>query len=83
MERFYENAILIELSKVGIKAINQVPIHVKCKEQIIEDYKLDVAVEVKVMLELSLIQDYSGSCSPTIAVHSSYWIQSRLSNQFR
>jgi GxxExxY protein len=57
MEKLYENALLIELAEAGIKVMNQVPIQVKYKEQIIGDYKLDVVVEDKVVLELKPAQE--------------------------
>ncbi|MDD2246985.1 MAG: GxxExxY protein [Proteiniphilum sp.] len=68
MEKLYENALLIELAEAGIKVMNQVPIQVKYKEQIIGDYKLDVVVEDKVVLELK-------ACSRIIPVHEAQLLQ--------
>lgn len=68
MEKLYEKALLIDLSEAGIKAMNQVPIQVKYKEQIIGDYKLDVVVERKVILELK-------ACSRIIPVHEAQLLQ--------
>jgi len=68
MEKLYENALLIELAEAGIKVMNQVPIQVKYKEQIIGDYKLDVVVEDKVVFELK-------ACSRIIPVHEAQLLQ--------
>lgn len=68
MEKLYEKALLIELSEAGLEARNQVPIQVKYKEQIIGDYKLDVVVEDKVVLELK-------ACSRIIPVHEAQLLQ--------
>ena len=68
MEKLYEKALLIELSEAGLEARNQVPIHVKYKNQIIGDYLLDVVVEDKVILELK-------ACSRIIPVHEAQLLQ--------
>lgn len=68
MEKLYERALLIELSEAGLCAMSQVPIQVKYKNQIIGDYKLDIVVEDKVILELN-------ACSKIIHVHEAQLIQ--------
>ncbi|MDD2262310.1 MAG: GxxExxY protein [Clostridia bacterium] len=68
MEKLYEKALLIELSEAGLEARNQVPIHVKYKNQIIGDYLLDVVVEDKIILELK-------ACSRIIPVHEAQLLQ--------
>jgi GxxExxY protein len=52
LERVYENALLIELRKQGLKAESQVPIHVYYEGQVVGEFFADIVVEDKVVLEL-------------------------------
>lgn len=51
LEKVYERAMLIELRKLGLTASNQIPIKVKYEEEIVGDYKADILVEKKVIIE--------------------------------
>ena len=51
LEKVYERAMLIELRKLGLTASNQIPIKVKYEEEIVGDYKADILVEQKVIIE--------------------------------
>ena len=55
LERVYEKAMLVELSKRGIKAESQVPINVSCKDQQVGEYVADLFVEDKVIVELKTV----------------------------
>jgi len=55
LEKVYENAMLVELSKRGIKAESQVPINVSCKDQQVGEYVADLFVEDKVIVELKTV----------------------------
>ena len=68
MEKLYEIALLIELSEAGLSASNQVPIQVKYRNHVIGEYKLDIVVEHKVILELK-------ACSKIIPVHEAQLLQ--------
>lgn len=68
MEKLYERALLIELEENGLKAKSQIPLQVTYKNHIIGDYKLDIIVENKVILELK-------ACSKIIPVHEAQLIQ--------
>lgn len=68
MEKLYERALLIELCQSNINAVPQVPIQVTYKNYVIGDYKLDIVVEDKVIIELK-------SCSKIIPVHEAQLIQ--------
>lgn len=47
LEKVYENALLIELKKRGLKAESQVPIRVFYKENAVGEYLADILVEKK------------------------------------
>jgi GxxExxY protein len=55
LEKVYENALLIELSKRGLKAENQVSIKVKYKGEEVGEYFADIVVEDRVMLEIKSV----------------------------
>ncbi len=52
LEKVYENAMMIELNKQGLKCQKQIPIAVYYENEIIGDYFADIIVEDKVILEL-------------------------------
>ncbi len=52
LEKVYEKAIMIELRKMGLNAQRQVEIKVFYEGEIIGDYKADIIVVGKVILEL-------------------------------
>jgi GxxExxY protein len=56
LERVYENALLIELGKQGLKAASQVPIHVYYDGLVVGDFFADIVVEDKVVLELKAVR---------------------------
>ncbi len=55
LEKVYENALMIELTKRGLNAECQVPIEVEYKGEIIGEYFADIVVDDKVILELKAI----------------------------
>jgi GxxExxY protein len=57
LEKVYENALLIELRKQGIKAESQVPISVVYKDVIVGEYNADILVENKVVMELKAVDN--------------------------
>ena len=56
LEKVYENALLIELKNLGLKAENQVPLKVTYKENIVGDYFADIIVENQVLVELKTVE---------------------------
>ena len=52
LEKVYENALMIELRKEDIHAINQSPIKVFYDGEIIGEYYADILVEGKVLVEI-------------------------------
>jgi len=56
LEKVYENAMLIELRKLGLKCSNQLAIEVHYDDQIVGDYKADILVEELVIVELKAIE---------------------------
>ncbi len=55
----YENALLAELCKRGLKAETQKAIKVKYKDVIVGDYVADLMVEDKVIVELKAEETYN------------------------
>ena len=56
LEKVYENAMLIELSNLGLKCSNQLPVEVFYDDQIVGDYTADILVEELVIVELKAIE---------------------------
>lgn len=52
LEKVYENAMIIELRKQGLKAERQEPIVVYYEEEIVGEYFADLIVENKIIIEL-------------------------------
>ena len=52
LEKLYERALMIELTKLGLKCNNQHSIKVYYDKQIVGDYIADIIVEDKILLEL-------------------------------
>ncbi len=52
LERVYENALMIELSKLGLAATNQVPVKVFYDGKEVGNYFADIIVEDLVIVEL-------------------------------
>ena len=52
LEKVYENAMLIELRKLGIEAKQQVPITVSYEGQRVGEYFADLLIEEKIICEL-------------------------------
>ena len=59
LEKVYENALLVELRKRGLKAEPQFPITVKYKDEVVGDYFADIMVEDKIILEIKAIESLS------------------------
>lgn len=59
LEKVYENAMVLELKKRGLKVQQQVPIKVKYEETTVGEYFADILVEDKVILELKAAEAIS------------------------
>lgn len=59
LEKVYENALLVELQKRGLRAEAQVPIKVSYKGEIVGDYFADIVVDGQVILEIKAIESLS------------------------
>ena len=55
LESVYEKALLIELNEAGLKAEPQKILTVKYKNKIIGEFKTDIVVEDKIILELKAV----------------------------
>lgn len=52
LEKVYENALMVAFRLAGIKAIQQAPIKVYFRGEVVGEYIADILVEDKVILEL-------------------------------
>ena len=57
LENIYQNALIIEMNKNGLKATKEIPIKVYYDGQIVGDYWADIVVEDKIILELKSIKE--------------------------
>ena len=55
LEGVYENALMIELEKSNLKAENQKAIKVFYDNKVVGEYRVDIIVEDKVMIELKAV----------------------------
>jgi len=56
LEKVYQNAMLIRLNAVGLKAIDEYPIKVHFEGEVIGDFFADILVDDKVIVELKAIE---------------------------
>jgi GxxExxY protein len=61
LENVYQNALSIELEKSGLKNEKEKPIKVYYDKNLVGDYKADIVVEGKVILELKSVKDLSAA----------------------
>ena len=59
LEKVYENALCIELTKQGLKAKQQAPIEVYYEGEVVGNYCADLLVEEKIIVELKAVQTMS------------------------
>jgi len=52
LEKVYENSLILELLEHDIKAVQQTPIKVYYKNKVVGEYKADILVEDKIIIEL-------------------------------
>lgn len=57
LERVYQNALMIELKRMGLIVSNEMPIKVYYRNEIVGEYIADIIVEDKVILELKAVKD--------------------------
>ena len=56
VEKVYENALVIALRELGLRASPQHPIQVHFRNQVIGEYFADILVEEKIVLELKAVK---------------------------
>ncbi len=59
LEKVYENALYIELKKMGLDVVQQQPIRVFYVGEVVGEYFADLIVERKVILELKAVKKIS------------------------
>ena len=56
LEKVYENALAIELRRMGLKAEQQKPLTVWYEGEVVGEYFIDILVEEKVIVELKAVK---------------------------
>ena len=57
LEKVYQKALMIELTKRGIRADSERPLKIHYESEIVGDYICDIVVEDKVILELKAVKE--------------------------
>ncbi|WP_305047080.1 GxxExxY protein [Geoalkalibacter sp.] len=57
LEKVYENALLIELETIGLRAVSQCPVSVLYQGKTVGDYFVDILVEDKVVVEIKAVRN--------------------------
>ena len=55
LESVYEKALMIELKEIGLKAASQKSLNVRYKDVLFGEFKTDIVVEDKVIIEIKAI----------------------------
>jgi GxxExxY protein len=56
LEKVYENSLSLELRQTGLKVVQQKPIQVEYRKQIVGEYIADLLVEDEILVELKAVQ---------------------------
>lgn len=56
LESVYEKALLIELRRVGIDAVRQVPLGVRFRGEVVGEFYADIVVESLIIVELKAVE---------------------------
>jgi GxxExxY protein len=57
LEKVYENALALELGRAGIHVVQQYPVHVYYREQIVGEYVADLFVDQRLIIELKAVKN--------------------------
>ena len=57
LEKVYENALNVELNFRGIKTLQQAPLKVFYKEELVGDYIADILVENEIIIEVKAVKE--------------------------
>ena len=55
LESVYEKALMIEFKDIGLKAVNQKSLNVYYKNHLVGDFKADIVVEDKIIIEIKAV----------------------------
>ncbi len=56
LEKVYENALMIELTKQGLDCKSQHPLRVKYKDNVVGEYVADIIIDDRIILELKAVK---------------------------
>jgi GxxExxY protein len=58
LEKVYENALLFELTHIGLKARQQEPINIYYRDALVGQYSADLLVEDAIIIELKIVKGF-------------------------
>lgn len=58
VEKVYENALVLEMSKKGLKIDQHYPIKVLYDDQVVGEFVADILVEKRVLVELKAVKEF-------------------------
>ena len=58
LEKVYENALNVELNLIGLKTIQQAPLKVFYKKELVGDYIADILVEGEIIIEVKAVKEF-------------------------
>lgn len=61
LEKIYENAIVIELTSMGLEVQTQVPVTVRYRGQVVGEHQLDLLVDGKIVIELKAAESIASA----------------------
>jgi GxxExxY protein len=56
LEKVYENSLMLLFIREGIAAIQQAPVKVRFEGEIVGEYRADILVDEKIILELKMVE---------------------------
>jgi GxxExxY protein len=82
LEKVYENAMVIESRKIGLKVVQQAPIVVLYDGEVVGEYFTDLLVEDKVIVELKAAHSITDVHEAQLLNYLKARVRSRLASEF-
>ena len=60
LENVYVGALKVELDKLGLKSVKELPIKVRYNGVVVGEYRIDLLVEERVLVEVKAIRELTG-----------------------
>ncbi len=78
IESVYENALFVALKQKGFDVMRQVPLKVTFRGVVVGDFRADMIVDGKVLIELKAVEEScEGALRPSPELSKNHWNRSR------